>query len=64
VSKTFGENAPREVPPDVAFHGPSHPRLFKLAVALERQPGLERLAHDLVQHRLTDRLLEKGSFPS
>jgi len=64
VPKTVGENAPREVLAEVVFHDSEHPRLIKLAVALERQPGPERLAHDLVQHRFPDRLLEKGPLPS
>ena len=47
----MAQNTALEVSPEVALHEPGHPRLVELALALERQPGLEVLAHHRMQHR-------------
>jgi hypothetical protein len=41
----MGQHATGEVLAEIPLHEPGHPRLVELALALERQPGLEVLAH-------------------
>jgi len=53
----MGQHATGEVLAEIPLHEPGHPRLVELALALERQRGLEVLAHHRLQHRALGALL-------